>query len=87
MTDNEIISKFAGTLGMPDMRYDSYAELWTPELYQKIEDAGLIDEFCEDLCKLVWPDEFDQSQAMFEILRATPAQKASALAKAIKEGV
>ena len=75
----------------PDYSNDPGA--WTPELFQKIEDAGLWRKFMHHLGKITqsgteWRDSFKENVdwAGWLIAKSAPAQKASALARAIREG-
>lgn len=67
---------------IPDYSNDPAA--WTPELYQFIEDEGLQDKFIEYLKNIVdthWP----KASYEFDLIKSTEAQRARALAMALKE--
>ncbi len=73
------------------INYDSDPSAWTPELYQKIEDAGLWKQFALNIvCEHI--PNFNEIKlygkiinTAWEGIKATPEQKASALARAIEE--
>ncbi|KKK76926.1 hypothetical protein LCGC14_2858770 [marine sediment metagenome] len=66
--------------------YDSDPAAWTPELYQWIEGEGLVIAFIKQLEILVGITHLTGLiNSMFFVLKATPLQKATALAKAIEE--
>ncbi len=61
---------------------------WTPKLFQKIEDAGLVESYCNHLRDICMNDDWcGQNEYYLEWfkLKATPAQKTSALARALQE--
>lgn len=57
---------------------------WTPALYQKIEDAGLKTWFEIKLKEVIW-DITQERPRLFHLLQATPAQKTTALSRALAE--
>lgn len=94
MTDNERISKAQGLLCIHTQvecpKYDSDPAAWTPELYQWIEDEGLAIEFTMQVREIVIRESgtsgyLGHTEITWWILKATPAQKAQALAKAIED--
>jgi hypothetical protein len=73
---------FSYDLGNTDYEQDPSA--WTPELLDRIEEAGLANIFEGYLCQITDPRDHNKNE-LFYLIRSTPAQKAAALAKAIKE--
>ena len=70
----------------PDYSGDPAA--WTPELYQWIENEGLWDAYLDFLCIVTTGYSLDRGldiPQLTAMLKATPAQKAQALARAIEE--
>lgn len=68
--------------------YDTFEATWTPELYKAIEDAGLVESYCNHLRDICMNDDWcGQNEYYLEWfkLKATPAQKTSALARALQE--
>lgn len=88
-------AKFTGKVTTPKA-YDTDPAAWDEALYQEIEKATIHQEFSQHLCMILsgceeCRDEEDicggaAFQVYFAFIRATPAQKAAALAKAIREG-
>ncbi len=67
--------------------YDSDPSAWTPALYQKIEDADLEEPFVHEL-RIINDHTLDDklsNMRIWELLKATPQQKAQALSRAIEE--
>lgn len=67
---------------LSQLYYDSDPGAWTPALYQKIEDAGITEDFCEELPEIKGPYDYHGKMA---VLKATPAQKTAALVRALQE--
>ena len=72
--------------------YDSDPAAWAPELYQWIEKEGLVYKYCHALDDIMDIQGLHNSftdglgiYGLFELLKAIPAQKAQALARAIEE--
>ena len=80
--DGEPICKVCGKPVFSAPNYDSDPAAWTLELYQWIESEGLVGTFCDELYKRI---DVHMPCNSFEFVRATPAQKAQALARAIEE--
>lgn len=61
---------------------------WDEALFDEIRKDGLVYvDFMEDMINTCKGDKgFLENDFMFELIRATPAQKAKALSKAIREG-
>lgn len=68
--------------------YENDESAWTQELYRKIEEAGLRDKFVDQFIFLTGESDdtlINDFLFMWLSLKSSPAQKAEALARAIKE--
>jgi hypothetical protein len=77
--------------GAKNTNYEHDPIAWTPELFDRIEDAGLANMFVSFLahgipmCQSLHASVKKPKELAFMFTRSTPAQKAAALAKAIEE--
>jgi hypothetical protein len=80
--------KYAESYGNAPTDYESDPSAWTPELFDKIEEAGLISRFTSYVIGKRYHNiegrVFTEIEA-WEVIRSTPTQKSAALAKAIEE--
>jgi hypothetical protein len=72
------------------MKVTDYSDpsAWTPELYQWIESEGLWNTYLDYLCIATTGKSLDRGldiEQLTAMLKATPAQKAEALSRAIQE--
>lgn len=66
--------------------YTSDPSAWGPDMYQKIEDAGLVETFMIHVRDITFDERWRLNHLSdFAIIKATPQQKSAALVAAIQE--
>jgi hypothetical protein len=92
MEPNEVISKW---LGLP--RVEGYVTIigddyvndpaaWTPEIFDRIEGAGLVAKFVDHIERITFNERWRLNHSsVFALIKSTPAQKAEALSRSIME--
>lgn len=76
------------TANLTAPNYENDPGAWTPDLFKRIEEAGLWTSFKHELWQIFIAHEWKEYQRKVttgDTVRSTPAQKAEALSRAIQE--